>query len=412
MVVKPAARWKKIPGPSPYGQAMDQAKAEAKQKGIEIIAFDEGDPVIFDHLNQDLNKHLHEAIDEGWHMYPYDFLSDWRPELRRSIASFEEKHRNVKYIPEDIILGPGVAGCFNTLHYTLLEEGDEVVVVSPAHYSTGPSSYWYYFGAKSITTNAFEDKGWAPDFDDLRAKISDRTKAITVVNPNNPSGVIYNEKILKQIVDIAGEYDIMVISDEIYGLITFDGVEAKPTAAVAKDVPVIACGGVSKFFMRTGWRLGYMCFHDPQGRIDEFKTTLKKVAGLYGHMLEAIPLPIIVACAKALKGSIEAGNQFTKVMEAQRDLTMKRIGEIDGISCVKPQGALYAFPRVESIGTQWETDRDFLLQLMREEGIHAIPGSNYGPASGKHFRTLLLPSAETLNEAFDRIDRFFRKHQK
>ncbi len=411
MVVKPASRWKNLPGPSPHGQALTQAKAEAKNKGIELISFDEGDPVIFDHLNRELNQHLIDAINDGWYMYPYEILSDWRPELRRNIATFEEKHRGAKYVPEDIILGPGVAGCFNTLHYALLDAGDEVVVVSPAHYSTGPSSYWHQFDAKSVTSNAFEEEGWAPDIDDLRAKITNKTKAITVVNPNNPTGAIYDKKALKQIIDVAGEHDLVMISDEIYGMITFDGIEATPTASVAGDVPVLALGGVSKFFMRTGWRLGYICFHDPEGRMSELQSVMTKVAGLYGHMTESIPLPIIVACAKTFQGTIDSGQQFTKVMETRRDLTMKRISEINGITCVSPKGALYSFPRVDSIGTKWKTDREFILHLMRDEGVDAIPGSNYGPAGEGHFRTLLLPSEKTLNEAFDRLARFMNKHQ-
>lgn len=406
MVVKPSSRWKDMPQPTEFQRNLSAIKAEKKKSGEEILDLTEGDPVIFGHTNQQLSENLVEAAAGGWHMYPEQ--SPWRDNLRKAISSYEKRYRDVEYEPENIIIGPGVAGCFQTLHYSLLEPGDEVVVIEPAHYLLGPTSYWYYFQSRALTSPCSEEEDWEPVVEDLRSKISGRTKAIIIVNPNNPTGAVYSERALKEIVNIAGENDLPIISDEIYGLTTFDGIVAKPTANIAEDVPVIALSGMSKIFMRTGWRVGYICLHDPEDKISELTKVIKRVAGLYGHGITSMSTPILYAATKAFQGSIDAGIEMTKTLQNRRDNTMRRIEEIEGVTCVKPKGALYAFPKVDEIGKTWKTDEEFMLEIAKEENVIFNLGSGYGPSGFGHFRLLLLPEQKIIDEALNRLKSFLK----
>lgn len=404
MTIEPSSRWKKIPAESIFNTKLSAIKAEREKTGRSVLEFVEGDPVLFGHTNQPLSDFLVEAAKEGWHMYPAK--TNWRRELTEAISHFERKYRNVYFPPEDVILAPGVAGCFQVLHYTLLDVGDEILAIEPTHYLTGPTSYWHYFSSKVVTCSSEEAKNWDPNLEELRSKITAKTKGIVVVNPNNPTGAIYSHEALKGIIDIAGEYELPIIADEIYGLIAFDDAKVQSMAALAKDVPVIVLNGMSKFFMRAGWRVGYMGFHDPQEKISKVAKVAKKVANLYGHTTSALPTPILVAATRAYRASDDAGKEMVKCLQVCRDFTWKRLNEIEGISCVKPKGALYAFPRIRAVGKNWKTDEDFVLDLLKEEGIMFPPGSIYGRSGVKHFRTLLLPKLETLENVYDKLERF------
>ena len=407
MVLKPSSRWKDMPQPTKFQRKLNVIKSEKNKAGVKILDLTEGDPVIYDHINQPLSDSLVEAAEGGWHMYPEQ--SPWRDELRKEISNFEIRYRNIRYDPDDITIGPGVAGCFQILHYSLLEPGDEIIVIEPAHYLLGPTSYWYHFKSRALTSPCSEDEEWDPRIEELQPKITNRTKGIVIVNPNNPTGAVYSDRAMRGIVDIAGENDLPIISDEIYGLLTFDDIIAKPTAEIAKDVPVIALSGMSKIFMRPGWRVGYMCFHDPEGKISELTKVIKKVAGLYGHGITSISTPILYAATKAFQGSIDAGIEMTKKLQNRRDDTMRRIDEIDGVTCVKPKGALYAFPKVDEIGKTWKTDEQFMLDLFKEKDVLFNLGSGYGPSGFGHFRLLLLPEQKIIDEALDKLEEFLKK---
>ncbi len=406
-MIKPSSRWIDWPKPSTFDREIAIIKEKMRGKR-EILDLTEGDPVIHGHINKKLSELLIEAAKGDWHMYPEQ--TPWREELRRAIRDFEKRYRKIDYDPDKIIIGPGVAGCFQILHYSLLEPGDEMVVIEPAHYLTGPTSYWYYFGSKIQTCPCDEENCWEPIVEELPSKITNRTKGIVIVNPNNPTGAVYDEKSIKAIIDIAGEFELPIISDEIYGLITFDGVISKPTALLSKDVPVISLSGMSKVFMAPGWRVGYICFHDPEEKLSELLKVVKRVSMLYGHGVTAMPTPILYAATRAFQDSIDAGIEMTKRLNIRRDYIMKRIKEIDGITCVKPKGSLYCFPKVEGIGRIWKTDEEFMLELVKEENVIFNIGSRYGPSGFSHFRLLLLPDLKILEEVLNRLERFLKRH--
>jgi len=412
MVVKPAKRWTKAPKPSPasikYREDMAKITAEMKKIGEEPMIMWEGDPVIFDHKNQQLSDYLIEAARKGLHMY--SGMAGVRGPLTKAISTWEKRYRGIEYPPEDIIIAPGVSGCLAVLHDTLLDAGDEVVTLAPAHYLGGPTGYFYKYGAKVIASPCIEEQGWQPDIDNLRSKITQKTKAITIVHPNNPTGAIYKEKALKEVANIAGENDILVISDEIYGVLTFNGKESPSMASIAGDVPAIITAGIAKVYQGTGWGIGYICFHDPQEKISEVKETAKRVATLYGHFGTRHPTPILYAAAKAFEGTLDAAKEMMDKLQKRRDYTLKRFEEMGGINCFKPEAALYTFPRVEGIGKIWKTDLDFIVDVTREAGVRFTPGSQMGGPG--HFRTLLLPPMEQLEKAYNKLEKFMKEHKK
>jgi aspartate/methionine/tyrosine aminotransferase len=391
--------------------AFRNAIAERRAAGKDVVSLEEGDPPHWGFTNQALSDYLVQAATEGWHMYPYS--TSWEKDLRAAIAEFEKKYRGGKYSLENMALAPGLASALAVLHYALLDQGDEVVAPDPSHYLTGPTRYWPYLGAKVIQYRTVEDEDWKPDLDDMKNRITNRTKAIFVNSPNNPTGAVYDEKMLRKIINIAAQYNIPLISDEIYGLITYDGVKSPSMPTLSKDVPVIMLSGMSKFFMRTGWRVGYLCIHDPTGTMAEVTKVIRKVATMYGHGSTCIPTPILVAATRVYMHAVERGlpetDRMIQELESRRNYTMKRFSEISSISCRNPKGALYAFPRINGIGKTWKTDQDFMLDLLKEEGVLMDTGSAYGNLGESHVRTLLLPKMEILEKVYNKLEEFLKK---
>ncbi|MFQ5710457.1 MAG: aminotransferase class I/II-fold pyridoxal phosphate-dependent enzyme [Candidatus Geothermarchaeales archaeon] len=434
MVVKPSVRWKDLPGESEYARRYRDVLSELEKAGKEVVALDDGDVVVYGHTNQPLSEFLVQAAREGWHMYPD--IGGWAPRLRNAICEFQKYYNGVYYSPDDLIFCGGVAGCWAVMHYTLLDPGDELVVIEPAHYLWGPSSYLYLFQSRVVTSRCIEEEDWEPDLEDLRRKITDKTKGIVVVHPNNPTGAVYSDKALKEVISIAGEHDIPVLSDELYNQITWDGVEAKSVPALAGDVPVVMMHGVSKLFMRPGWRFAYIAFHDPEGKIAEVENVAKTFATLYGHQSKCIPLPIIVALTLAFENITEdrrlkqislpwrsvyrkfvppticAVREMSRKLQRRSDFTFKRFKEMEGVSCTKAKGALYCLPRVHAIGKTWKTDQEFVIDLLKEEGIHFQPGSFFGPSGSGHIRTILTPEIEVLEDAYNRLEKFIARRTK
>lgn len=410
--MKPASKWKRAPKPSPEDQERNRKMTEIQQQyekeGKPAINMWEGDPVIFGHTNPALSKYLVEAAEKGLNMYLG--MSGCLPELTKVISSFEKKYRGCEYPSQDIVVTQGVAGAFANIHDALLDPGDEIVGPDPSHYIGLPTSYFYTYEAKCVGFPCIEEEEWKPDLDKLRASITDKTKAITIVSPNNPCGNVYSDKTLKSIIDIAGEHDVPIISDEIYGLLTYDGVEAKSAAYLAGDVPVIVLNGVAKIFQRTGWYIGYICFHDPKGKMTEVKEAIKLVSRLYGHYSHRIPTPIVYAATKAYEGNLDAAKEMIRKLQERRDYTLKRLSEIKGISCFKPKAALYAFPRVDAIGKTWKTDSDFVYDFVKEERVRFTPGRGFGKLGAGHFRTVLMPDMKTLEMVYDKLASFMKRH--
>ncbi|ASJ16892.1 alanine aminotransferase [Thermococcus chitonophagus] len=371
---------------------------ELEKKGIKVIRLNIGDPVKFDFQPPEHMKEAYcKAIKDG-HNYYGD--SEGLLELREAIVEREKKKNGVDITPEDVRVTAAVTEALQLLFGALLDPGDEVLIPGPSY--PPYTGLVKFLGGVPVEYRTVEEDGWQPDIDDLRRKITERTKAIAVINPNNPTGALYEKKTLKEILNVAGEYDIPVISDEIYDLMTYEGKHVSP-GSLTKDVPVIVMNGLSKVYFATGWRLGYLYYVDPENKLAEIREAVDKLA-----RIRICPnTPAQFAAIAGLTGSMDYLEEYMKKLKERRDYIYKRLNEIPGISTTKPQGAFYIFPKIED--GPWKDDKEFVLDVLHNAHVLFVHGSGFGEYGRGHFRAVFLPPVEILEEAMDRFEKFMRE---
>jgi len=410
-----ASRWKELPEEDiwyPSSRMRKRikfdasARVRAEKAGKKVIVLQGADVNKWGFINPAMLEIMIQTVKE---QAKIDKYQKWE-EFRERARNYEKEYRGVDYSLEDVTITAGVGGGLRIIHDFILDPGDEIVAPDPSFYQWAPRSQMRFFKSKAIGFRIDETIEWKPDLEDFRAKISPKTKAIYIDHPGNPTGAVYDVKTLRGIVDIAGEYDLPIIADEIYGVMTYDGIEAKTFASIARDVPVIMLNSTAKFFMRPGWHLGWMCFHDPQGKIAELKKLVNEIGPVHGFYLRKIPTIILIAGCEIFQ-FVEEGREMMKQLQTRRDFFWKRLNEIEGASCTKPMGTIYAFPRIEGIGKIWKTTEDFMIELFEEEAITFLPGPAFGKLGFGHFRTLLLPPIEVQEEVYGRLERFLKRHQ-
>jgi aspartate/methionine/tyrosine aminotransferase len=243
--------------------------------------------------------------------------------------------------------------------------------------------------------------------DDLRKKITDKTQAILICSPNNPTGGIFSRKKVKDVIDLAGEYDIPILSDEIYDQITYEKNFVSP-ASVTKDVPIIGLNGFSKAHLVTGWRLGYLYFHDPHDKLRELKASVAKLA----RARLCCNSIVQYAALSVLKSPGIHTQELVKKLRKRRDYSYNRLRKIEGIRPVNADGAFYLFPRIElEEFKQWDNDKDFVIDLLRETGVCTVYGSGFGEFGKNHFRLTFLPNLELLETVYNKIEDFMNKNK-
>jgi len=369
-----------------------------EQKGIKVLHLNIGDPNKYDFdTPQHMKDALYNASKEGYNGYapPEGYL-----ELRSAIVKREKRRNNVSYIPDDICVTTGVTESLQILLSALLDPNDEILIPGPTYPQYRLISK--VNNALPISYRCLEDDGWQPDVDHIRKEISSRTKVIVLINPNNPTGALYSEKIIKEIIDIAGEFKIPIISDEIYDDMVFDD-KQHATASLAKDVPIITFNGFSKVYLVPGWRIGYVMFYH-SGELDEIHDAFMRLARSRLCANSVCQL----ACIVALKGPQDHIEEVNQKLRQRRDFSYKRLNEIEGISTAKPQGAFYIFPKIEAMNDKiWKDDKEFVLDLLSQEHVLVVHGSGFCPTYGKdHFRVVILPDMKTLEEAFRKLEAF------
>jgi tyrosine/nicotianamine family aminotransferase len=378
------------------------AKQVAKT-GKKIFYLNIGDPVAFDFdTPQHIKQALIEAVEKGANAYA---PSEGLPELRQAISQKEKRVNGVEVSAENVIVTSGISEGILMVMAALIDAGDEILLPGPTY--PPYISYAKFFGGKPITYETVEENGWQPNVDDLEKRISNKTRGIVIINPNNPCGALYEEKVTKQIVDLAGEHDLPVLSDEIYDQITY-GKKFASTAPLAKDVPVIGLNGFSKAYLMTGWRLGYLYFHDQQGRLEELQQCVEKET----RIRLCANTPVQKAGVAALNGPQDHIKQTVEKLRQRRDYAWKRLNEIESISCAKPEGAFYVFPKIHAVGSRWKTDMEFALDLLKETGVLFVHGSGFDPVYGAgHVRGVILPPIETLKQALDEVEGFMKNRK-
>ena len=371
------------------------AAREIEQQGKKVDYLNIGDPVQFGFQPPDnVKQALIDSIKNGKNFYTQ---SEGLPELLDEIAK-KENAKGLSINSKNIIVTNGVSEGLDMVVSSIVEDGDEVLLPGP--YYPPYASYVRLHGGKPIEF-AVNLQNSQPDIDDIKSKITTRTVAICLISPNNPTGLIFNENSLKQIVDIANEYSLYIICDEIYDKIIFDQ-KFTGIGKVAGDSPVIILNGFSKVHLMSGWRIGYIAFNDsPQ--LDAIRDNLPKLA----RVRISTNLPVQYAALESLRGPQNYISEFVSELKKHRDYVVKRLNSMNNISCSNPQGAFYAFPKIEN--NSYDSDRDFVLELLKQKGVLTVHGSGFGTQYGSgHFRIVYLPNMEILESAMNKIEDFVR----
>ncbi len=377
---------------------------ELEKKGIEVLKLNIGDPNAYDFDTPNhIKDSLYQAAKDGFNGYA---PSEGYKELRQAIIDREKKRNNADYRLDDVCVTTGVTEALQILLNASLDPNDELLIPGPTYPQY--TLITRVNDALPISYRCIEEEGWQPDVDQIRKKISNRAKGIVVINPNNPTGALYSRKVIKEIIDIAGEYQVPIISDEIYDDLTFDGQQCA-TASLAKDVPVITFNGFSKVYLMPGWRIGYVLFHH-SGELNEVQDAFMRIA----RSRLCASSVCQKACVQALKGPQDHIKETNKKLRERRDFSYKRLNEIEGISTAKPDGAFYIFPKIEAMEKGlWRDDKEFVLDLLHEAHVLVVNGSGFCTIYGKgHFRAVILPPLETLEKAFDKLEAFMKKRLK
>jgi aspartate/methionine/tyrosine aminotransferase len=369
------------------------AARKVEQKGMQVDYLNIGDPVQFGFQPPDnVKQALIDAINRGDNYYS---TSEGLLELREEIAK-KENAKGLSIGPDDVLITNGVSEGLDMVISSIVEEGDEVLLPGP--YYPPYASYVRLHGGIPIEF-AVDLNNSTPDIDDIKSKITSKTVAICLISPNNPTGVVFNEKALKELVDIANEHNIYIICDEIYDQIVFDE-KFVGIGKVAGDSPVIVLNGFSKVHLMSGWRIGYIAFNQsPQ--LEALREHLPKLA----RVRIATSLPVQYAALESLRGPQDYISNFVSEMKKHRDFVIKRLNEMPGLSCPTPRGAFYAFPKIED--NRFGTDKEFVTKLLEEKGVLTVHGSGFGEQYGSgHFRLVYLPDLKVLDSAMNKIEEF------
>ncbi len=369
------------------------AARKVQQKGMQVDYLNIGDPVQFGFQPPDnVKQALIDAINKGENFYS---TSEGLLELRQEIAK-KENAKGLSISSEEILVTNGVSEGLDMVISSIVEEGDEVLLPGP--YYPPYASYVRLHGGIPIEF-AVDLNNSTPDIDDIKSKITPKTVAICLISPNNPTGVVFNEKSLKELVNLANQYNLYIICDEIYDQIIFDE-KFVGIGKVAGDSPVIVLNGFSKVHLMSGWRIGYIAFNkSPQ--LESIQEHLPKLA----RVRIATSLPVQHAALESLRGPQNYIENFVSEIKKHRDLVVKRLNEMPGLSCPNPKGAFYAFPKIED--NRFGTDKDFVTNLLEKKGVLTVHGSGFGEQYGSgHFRLVYLPSLEILNSAMNKIEDF------
>ena len=369
------------------------AARKVEQSGMTVDYLNIGDPVQFGFQPPaNVKQALIDSINKGENYYS---TSEGLLELREEIAK-KENLKGLSITADDVLITNGVSEGLDMVISSIVEEGDEVLLPGP--YYPPYASYVRLHGGIPVEFSVDLNNS-TPDLDDIKSKITSKTVAICLISPNNPTGVVFNENALKELVDIANEHNLYIICDEIYDQIIFDD-KFVGIGKVAGDSPVIILNGFSKVHLMSGWRIGYIAFNQsPQ--LESIREHLPKLA----RVRIATSLPVQHAALESLRGSQNYINDFVSEMKKHRDLVVKRLNEMPGLSCPNPKGAFYAFPKIED--NRFGSDKEFVTKLLESKGVLTVHGSGFGEKYGTgHFRLVYLPSLEILDSAMNKIEEF------
>jgi alanine-synthesizing transaminase len=366
------------------------------QQGKKILYLNVGDPNIYDFQTP---AHLVEAVAKAMRDNKNGYApSPGIPEAVEAIRN-EAMRKGITSV-QDVFVTSGASEAVDACITALVNPGENILTPRPDYPLY--SAVLCKLGIELNTYDLNEEDGWQPDLNDLESKITPKTRAIVLINPNNPTGAVCTRRMLEQIAELARKHNLIIFSDEIYDKLMLDDDAHISIAAVAPDVPMVTFGGMSKNYLAPGWRLGWGIV---SGEAAAVKPYIEGIHRLLRARLCANH-PEQYAIKPALEGSQDHLIETNKKLRSRRDLTVKTFNSIPRMSCVSPRGAFYAFPRLDIP----EGDDVFVKELLFEKQVLVVHGSGFGQRPGtKHFRVVFLPNEETLTKAYSAIGDFMQK---
>lgn len=384
------------------GPVLEEAK-RLEEEGRSIIKLNIGNPAAFgfqapEEVLVDVIRNLPNA--QGY--------SDSQGVLSARTAIVQHyQERGVGTVDvDDIWLGNGVSELITLSLQAMLDDGDEVLIPAPDYPLWTASTC--LAGGKPVHYLCDEAAAWAPDLEDIRDKISPRTKAIVIINPNNPTGAVYPEGVLRQIAELARAHGLIVLADEIYDKVRYDDAVHVPFAALAPDVFTLTFNGLSKAYRLAGFRSGWLMVSGPKRGAASYLEGITILANM--RLCANVPaqhaIQIALGGRQSIRDLVLPGGRLRE----QRDAAMRALAAIPGVSCVEPKGALYVFPRLDPELYPIKDDQQFVLQLLREQHVLVVQGSGFNWPAPDHLRIVTLPRADDLSAAIGRIGDFLASY--
>lgn len=326
---------------------------------------------------------------------------------RRAIVTRYELEDFPHFDVNDVYLGNGVSELITMVTQALLDDGDEVLIPAPDYpLWTAATSL---AGGTPVHYLCDEEDDWNPSIEDIRAKVTEKTKAIVVINPNNPTGAVYSREVLQNIVNVAREYNLLILADEIYDRILYDGAKHISIASLAPDLLTITFNGLSKAYRVAGYRAGWMVLTGPKSHARGFIEGLDLLAGtrLCPNVPAQHAIQVALGGRQSIYGLTGEGGRLLK----QRNVAYEKLNEIPGVSVTKPMGALYCFPRLDPNAYEIHDDSKLMLDILRSEKILMVQGTGFNWPNPDHFRVVTLPWASQLENAIERLGNFLASYR-
>ena len=404
--MKPIAKSSKLAnvGYDIRGPVLDKAR-QMEEEGHKIIKLNIGNVAAFglmppEEIIQDMIRNLPEAA--GY----TDSKGLFAP--RKAVVHYCQEKQIKGVTVDDVYLGNGASELISMSMNALLDGGDEVLIPSPDYplYTAVVS----LSGGTPVHYHCDEGSGWMPDLDDMRTKITPNTKALVIINPNNPTGALYPREVLEGIVEIARQHQLVVFADEIYDKTLYDGETHTSIASLADDVLFLTFNGLSKNYRSCGYRSGWMIASGDKRRAKDYIEGLNMLASM--RLCANTPGQLAIQTAlggyQSIKDLVAPGGRLAR----QRDLAYELLTQIPGVSVVKPKAALYMFPRLDPKMYPIDDDQQFAYELLAEEKVLIVQGTGFNWPTPDHFRLVFLPNTDDLSEAVGRIARFLHQYRK
>ncbi len=380
------------------GPVLDEAK-RMEASGHEILKLNIGNPAPFGFRAPDeIVRHISENLSnaEGY------IDSKGLLPAREAIAAYSTRRGIPNVDVENIFIGNGVSELIQIALQGLLDNGDEILIPAP-DYPLWTAAV-VLAGGTPVHYKCDELSDWQPDIEDISKKISSRTKGIVIISPNNPTGAVYPKDLLNRIADLAVERRLIIFSDEIYDRILYEDAQHVSIASLTKDTLCVTLNGLSKSHLITGYRVGWMVFSGDLSGAHSYLEGINMLASM--RLCSNVPAQYAIQPALSDDSVIRSHTAADGRLKIQRDLGYRRIKRIPGLSCTKPMGAFYFFPKIETKKFNISNDEQFALDLLKKEGVLIVQGTGFNWFYPDHFRIVFLPDKDLLARAFDAIETF------